>query len=222
MDPLRWLAPLGATAARPLAPAPVPTPDEVEEWHQRLRRNRKARRYLRSKGLDWELVKRHRIGWDGSHVVLPVFGRRWVIVNALRVRPGQKARGLRGRGSQLYPHPPREDSFVVLVAGVWDALLLRQHDLPAVSTTTGASLPEHLREAFSGCRVAVVYDVGEECAATRTARQLVDAGAAEAWSVALPLPDKGDDTSDWFVKYELTANELLRRIRRARRTQPNG
>lgn len=125
------------------------------------------------------------------------------------------------RPSCLYPalHAERK---VVLCAGMFDALALGQELRAAgrpgtavVTPTTGTSIRRDLLAGFAGREVAVVYDLGEEDAAERNTRRLRDAGA-EAWAVTLPLPNRGDDLNDWFVKYGRTADDLRALIRDAR------
>ena len=104
----------------------------------------------------------------------------------------------------------------MLVAGICDVGLGWQEGLPVVAATSGSAFPAALVAAFSGKRVAVAFDVGEEALAEIAAAKLVAAGA-EAWVVSLPMPEKGDDLTDWFVKYGRTAGDLLRVAARARR-----
>jgi hypothetical protein len=133
--------------------------------------------------------------------------------------------GIRGRVVEngclpLYPNIPEGDTWL-LVAGEWDALAARLHDLPAVTGLCGKLwMPQWDRCAF-GKRIAVMYDRGEEHAARTTVAHLNDIGAAEAWFVGLPLLEHGADVEEWFRGrkwggYGRSARELIEIIREAR------
>jgi hypothetical protein len=81
------------------------------------------------------------------------------------------------------------------VAGEIDALSGLQMDLPAVTTTCGATVPQHLAALFTRCSVYVLFDVGELRAAKAAARQLLASGARSAQVLDLGhlgLPRGGD------------------------------
>jgi hypothetical protein len=86
------------------------------------------------------------------------------------------------------------------VAGIFDVLSARQAGCRwAVTTTCGATLPDHLVHGLAGRQVAVAYDVGEEAKARRTVTKLRAAGS-ECWIVdlgKLGLPE-GGDLNDYF------------------------
>jgi hypothetical protein len=174
--------------------------------------------YLRERGLPDATIKALRLAWgDASNRFLfPVF-EGGELVNLVRHDPdapkGRRYIAAGGWPSALYPSllPVKA---VVLVAGMFDALIGREHDLPIVSTTCGKVLPDHLVPRFAGVeRVAVVYDAGEQDSAEVTAAKLKTAGV-ESWSVSLPLPH--GDVADFFVKHHRSREELLNLIRKAR------
>lgn len=234
-DASTYLSALQVTARSSQRPDRLPAPDEVEVWVRELARDHRAQKWLRrERGLLPKQVQLHRLGFASSGApgpyagfaafTLPVYDGGRLVNLRKRFWPhlpvdtrgkAVKMVGLRGRESQLYPDVPKSRS-VLLVAGEFDALVARCHGLPALTSTTGASLPEHLRGAFAGRRVAVVYDVGEERAASQTMKALRLTGASRAWATALPLPSHGDDITDWFVRDGRDADELLRIIREAR------
>lgn len=228
-DAPRWLDGLATGPPRGAGlRAPLPTPAQVLEWHRALVAHADGMAYLcAERGLRLRTVQRHRLGYDGQALVLPVYEHGKLVNVRRRFWPeprDPKIVGLAGRGSQLYPSPVTPGSTVVLCEGEFDALLARQEGMPArvITTTTGASLPIHLARAFKGCRVAVVYDVGADAATAATLRVLQAVGADEAWAVALPLPDAGQDLTDWFVTHERTADELVSCIRNARKAGRHG
>ena len=222
-DPLTHLAPWlnDVHDADERTPAPLPAISTVRRWNVEGLSERRLTYLRETRGLTDETIARHLVGYDGRAYTLPVFdGAR--LVNVRRrldnAPPGRKYIGLRGRGSQLYPNVPAKRT-LLLVAGEFDALVMRQEGLPALSTTCGATLPEHLVPALANRAVAVAYDVGEESKAEITVARLRRAGA-EAWVVPLKerMPYEGSDLTDWFVKYGLTRSAFRLLAARARRT----
>ncbi len=138
-------------APKPEPPQPLPNDGMIRGWHERLKYSEPERQYLHARGINNETISYHSIGWNGRSYTLPVFDHRGVVVNLRTYDPNAKPkmRGLKGRGSQLYPvdvlAPPDLDpkaapwkADVVLCEGEWDALLLNQHGIPAVTGTAGA------------------------------------------------------------------------------------
>lgn len=187
-------------------PAPLPSLEPL---------NAAQRSYLWSRGLRQATVARHKLAADGPAIVFPVF-ESGELINAVWHRPWYRVRyeSVRGRDACLFPvpHPP---SSSVLVAGMFDALVARQHGVPAITTTCGAVLPSNLAGRFAGKHVALLYDVGEEQQAAATLRTLKGVGA-DAWTVTLPLAAKSD-VADWFGTHARTREELYELIRAARR-----
>jgi hypothetical protein len=221
-DPLTHLAPwLNDVHDAERTPAPLPTISTVRRWNVEGLSERHLTYLRETRGLTDEAISRHLIGHDGHAYTLPIFdGTR--LVNVRRrldnAPPGRKYLGLRGRGSQLYPDVPAKRT-LLLVAGEFDALIARQVGLPALSTTCGATLPEHLVPPLANKSVAVAYDVGEESKAEITVVRLRRAGA-DAWVVPMGerMPHDGDDLTDWFVRCGLTRHDFIHLAARARRT----
>jgi hypothetical protein len=196
-------------------PERLPTRTHLRRCGERLQANPGALEYLtKGRGLSRPTIRRWRLGYDGTNYLFPVI-ERGRVVNVVRHRPGAnpKYRGARGHPACLYPRLPSGRS-VVLVAGVFDALIGCQHNLPCVTSTAGASVGAHLFELFRGKRVAVVFDAGESVQAQRAVSMLQAAGV-ESWAVDLPL-DHGEDVADWFHVHGRSRDELLDLIRRAR------
>jgi hypothetical protein len=199
----------------PTRAAPLPTIGHIGGWQSRLQTAPGALNYLLSR-VNSETVERYEFGWDGEALTLPIY-EDGELVNLRRRRLGRRRpfKGLAGRGSQLFPPPPRRKA-VLLVAGEFDALRAREHDLPAVTTTCGARLPSRLVRQLSTRHVAVAYDVGEEAAAEKTVAALRAAGST-AWLVRLGLLGlrvRGD-LSDYFTKGG-SRDELVRLIKAER------
>jgi hypothetical protein len=241
-DPLRWLASLlhGAMgSSRPACPDPLPSFGHIAGWRAALDTAERAHRYLRVKrGLTANTVARAMIGYApggafgrwGGHAAftLPVFEagqivnlrkRFWPTMPLDRRGRNQRYVGLAGRGTQLYPEPPRGRQ-VVLAEGEFDTLLTRQHGIEAVTTTGGAGTwKEAWSHLFRGRSVAVIYDAGAASMtlAERRAEVLREAGAS-AWAVDLAQVGlkAGEDLTDWFVTYRRSAGALRKLVARSR------
>jgi hypothetical protein len=243
-DPLRWLDTAGLlngqTGRRGGSDREdPPSIAHVEGWHAHLLTHRRALAYLTGRGLSHQTIDRLKIGYarpgeqpepwrQYAAFTLPMLRRGEVVAFFKRFWPelpdNQRGKpvkyvGLGGQPHRLYPALPRRAD-PILCAGFLDAPLGRQHGLPTVASTSGASLPTELVRRFEGRRVAVVYDVGEEEAAAKTVEHLRHAGAREAWTVDLARAglEDGEDLTDWFRTYGRTAGELRELVDRARRT----
>jgi hypothetical protein len=88
-----------------------------------------------------------------------------------------------------------------LVGGLFDALIGRQHHLPAITSTNGIStFLDAWLPLVRGRRVAGMSDVGEEGEMHRLVAKLRDAGA-QAWPVRLSrLLNEGKDLTDYLVQ----------------------
>ena len=224
-DPLRWLEVLDSSRPSPLDPAPLPSLARIEGWTQALMTDRRALRYVtRQRGLTRKTIRRYRLGFDSQAIVIPVIDRYQRVVNVRRrfLSPqadGPKITGLRGRAARLYPGNERRRT-LLLGEGEFDALLARQHGLPAVTSTAGTSWSPSWDRHIHRHRVAVTYDAGEQSfqLACDRARKLIAAGAMDAWAVDLReagLTD-GQDLTDWFLTYNFSVEKLIRLIRSAR------
>jgi hypothetical protein len=168
----------------------VPLSDAaVAGWCSALFSNGDALSYLLGRGLSEATISTYKLGWNQNEklLTLPVYAAEGELVNVRRrsLASGAKFRGLFGHGSQLYPDVPWRGP-ILLLAGEFDALIGRQHGLPAVTSTCGSALPDSLAPELAGRRVAVAYDVGEESAAKRTVAKLRSVGSL-AWVVRLQL-----------------------------------
>jgi hypothetical protein len=230
-DPVNWLAEFRLLSGRrKSAPDAPPTEARVAGWHAGLLGDSvRLKRLRRERGLTLRSVRRFEIGWDHARraYTLPVRNLAGELVNVswraqigARLSNGAKItrqrRGIADGALPLYPQPLPPDGGL-LVEGEWDALLARQHGLPAFTGLLGKQWNDAWDEYALGRVIAVAYDTGAEDDAARTVERLRVAGARRAWVVALDLPEEGDDLVDWFVKYRRSAADLRRTIRRPRR-----
>ena len=186
------------------------------------------------RGLSEETIAQYDLGWDtdsreasGGAFVFPIRNAADELVNrVLRPWPGEhipKYRTMAGRtkdngGVELFPHPLPRGSWL-LVEGLADAMLLRQHGIPqAVTGTHGVyTFLDDWLPLVKGRRVAIAFDVGVERQQAKIVQKLQAAGAI-AWGVnieALGLSEK-EDLTDYLTSGG-TAEELLWLINRERR-----
>lgn len=214
-DPHHYLAPhiTGELHRRP--PARLPSDATITGRQARLQSDSEALGWLHRRGLTDETIRRYRFGRVEAGVYIPIYGKRGQIVTGVVYNPHRKRKydNTAGRRARLFPAAC--ESTLLLGAGLLDAPRVRQEGLPCVTTTCGMRVPEPLRRllAHRADRVAVVFDIGEEPQTERVAEQLRELGV-RAWPVALPMPDRGADLTDWFQSGR-TRRELCAAISRA-------
>jgi len=143
-DPLRWLHAYIVHEVED-DPTPLPRLERRREWRRAALTDPAARSYLQSRGLDRATVRRFGLYFNARRnaIGFPVReGGRLVNVRWRYLAPAAnspKILGLRGRGSHLYPDVPPGRAILLACEGEFDALLLRQHGFPAVTSTAGTS-----------------------------------------------------------------------------------
>jgi RecA-family ATPase len=203
--------------ARTKEPVPLPSEGAIAGWHKRLLADPGWLAYLTdARGLDVATIEEHQIGWDGERFTIPI-REDGEVVNLRRYSWSKepKMKGLAGHSASLFPLPYDEDhhpdEWVVLCEGEWDRLLARQNGLCAITGTAGTTFKVEWAEHFQDRRVAIVYDVGAD--GSRTAEKLADE-AAEVRVVDLARKGlhRGEDLTDWFLRYDYSADDLRRLI----------
>lgn len=206
---------------RPTYTAPL-TEDLLRSHRKALQESPDRLAYLHDhRGLTLATIERFELGYDGlwEKFVLPVRNARGALVNFRQYDPGAetgKMKNASGRGSpaRLYPLPlQRRWQWLLVVEGEWDALLARQHNLPAVTGTEGAGtwLPKW-SAALTGRKVAFAFDcdtAGREHAAKHAFEVVKVAAAVKVLDLGL---GDGEDVSDWFLKYGRSSKDLRKLI----------
>lgn len=222
---------LEGVSARPVRepgpPAPLPELATLDRWQEALRQNDDASAWLHARGLSASTCASVRLGYrtylGRPAIVMPIVTDRIVtnIKHRFLDESEPKYMAMRGRPHGLYPSVPLGLA-VLLAEGEFDALIARQHGLPAVSGTAGIEgwEPEWTRK-LTGRSVAVCFDAGAGCLelAERRVRELRAAGIRDAWPVDLTLAGfkPGEDLTNWFVEYGWSAKELRAFVNDARR-----
>jgi hypothetical protein len=217
-------------------PEQLPSARTVAGWQAHLRRAPAAMAYLHDqRGLTTATVRRYCVGYamrgGCAAFALPVYDADGQLVNVkFRLWPHQlpladgsitKAIAVRGRPAALYPDVPRGRA-VLLCEGEFDALLARQHGLPALTSTAGTSWDHSWDHLLAGKRVAILYDAGASAYSLARSRARQLAGPAgpkgQAWPVDLSRAglQPGEDLTDYFIKYRHSAGDLLALVRAAK------
>jgi hypothetical protein len=234
-DPLKWLGEFCEQDTPSEEPRrALPSIGSIGNKVLRLRGNHRALSYMASRGLTKQTLRRNGVGWetDPPALTFPIknaqgelvnFIRRpYPTVNAARKYITEQGRGAHNGGIQLYPQPLPKGKWL-LVGGLLDALIGRQHGLYAITSTHGVgTFLDEWYTLVRSRRVAVMFDVGEEGAADVIVQRMREVGA-EAWTVRLSelgLPPKADLTDALTGGY--TAQDIKELIRsertRSRRT----
>lgn len=170
------------------------------------------------RGLELATAEQYQLGYRGAYTV-PVFSDQ-ILVNVRRYTPAVEARpggppkwmGMAGVKRLIYPDPLRmkHESWILWCEGELDALLARQHGLPAFTQTGGATsgLRSGWEPHFAGKNVAVAYD----CDAAGAAGSLVVARQMVSWGCTVRIVALGlgpaEDVSDFLHSYGHSAADL--------------
>lgn len=182
--------------------------------------------FKRARGLNLATIKKFKIGWDkasGRYTIpIPNVIPGWANIRKYKlgaVKPTPKflpwAEGL---GSHLFPifalSPKNTDKTAIICEGECDCMMLHQAGFMAVTETAGSlTWNDEWSVYFAGWNVVIIYDCddagrkGAEIVRTK----LLDT-AANIKVVDLGLGD-GEDITDWFVKHNRTADELVELIK---------
>lgn len=171
-----WLSePLRGSASPGHRPPPDGPPSAaiLAAWHNHLLRSSDPLAYLTGpeRLLTLDTIKRYGIGWNGEFKFysIPIYHRSGELHSFKRYRRHRKPKMLNRRGDSLTLFPwsalrgLKRGDLLVVAEGEWDAMLLNQHGVPAV-TGGGANV---WRREWSvilrnlGVRVVVIYDCDE-------------------------------------------------------------
>ncbi len=212
----------GESKKKPKQTAPKPTmpfipPETVAGYQERLFNSPKLMEYLtQTRGLDELTIIKYMVGSDGDRFTIPVYDSEENCINVRRYSPKKEPKILsygKGYGSlAIYPDIPDGD-VVIICEGEWDTLLARQHKLPAVTRTGGAtSWDDSFSPLFAGKIVIIAQDndqPGREGSIT-----IAESLAPYAASVRIlrwppDFPEKGDMT-DLLLQYpDLKVENLI-------------
>jgi len=170
--------------------------------------------YLRTqRGLTNETIRERKVGWSiaKNAYIIPIHDAAGGLVNVRYYKPKTPRMEKAGRWGvtghnepRLYPVDVLESATsIVVCAGEWDALVLNQHGIPAVTSTGGETgWKSEWNDLFRDKHVRLVYDCDKagRAGAAKVAHNLTPV-AKELRIVDLdPERSDGFDVTDWFVK----------------------
>lgn len=199
----------GYRHCKPAPPRRRLTTRLISRWHARLMESADHLAYLTDhRGLTVSTLDEHWIGLEapdeGGRFTLPV----WAVgglVNVRRYDPNdtgeRKMLNTFGYGTPARIFPSFPSGSVVVCEGEWDALVLNQHGIPAMTSTHGAAtFLEEWLPMFKGRHVAFVYDCDKDGRHYSTRHAKLVAPVARSVRVVDLDPARHDkwDVSDWF------------------------
>lgn len=190
----------------------------IRKFIRMLRRTPVALRYIRTRGIAKEIIKKYKLGWNGSRITFPIYNEFGLCINIKLYDPAAKNKIPKmihysskdeprsfGSPPTLYPLSVFDDDprKIVVCEGEWDTLSLLSIGVPAVTTTGGAkSWPSAYSEMFTNREVLIAYDndkSGKEGQA-KVFRNLINLAKSVS---TIRVPKRyGKDVND-FLKFNL-------------------
>lgn len=151
---------------------PTPTNEEVEEYHRELLSQPAVIEYFSEHGVDIEVLKKYKIGWENNRIIFPIYSRRnrSFVINLRKYIPPGSARSkktpkvihLPNLGTPLYyPYEAFDEEDIVIVEGEKDCIVARAHGINAITSTGGSSFNENQLYLFKDKNVFVMSDSDE-------------------------------------------------------------
>ncbi|MEO8036257.1 MAG: CHC2 zinc finger domain-containing protein, partial [Acidobacteriota bacterium] len=182
----------------------------AERYHRALPQN--IRRYLNARGIPDKTIDQHLLGWSGTRITIPVFGRNGNVIQFRFAKSpddlteSPKVLSELGAAVELYgwetlAEKPRR---VVICEGEFDRLVLEARGFEAVTSTGGAlSFLREWASAFE--KIRHVYICFDRDDAGEAGARRVQSYLPQAEIVKLPA-DVGmhGDVTDFFVALERT------------------
>lgn len=110
----------------------------------------------------------------------------------------------------LYPVSSLRHETLVITEGEWDALLLNQHGIPAITSTGGSNYSfKTFAPLLKGKTLYICYDCDDagRKGAEKIAEELVTADGTDVFIMDLQLDD-GEDVTDFFVTHGYTVDDF--------------
>ncbi len=193
----------------------------AERYHSAL--PDEIRRHLNGRGISDEQIDAKLLGWSGSRISIPVFGREGQVLFLRYAKaPADHSDSPKVMTPPLAPvelygweQLAKKPYRVVICEGEYDRLVLEAHRFAAVTSTAGAQTfrPEWARYFDDIRHVYICFDRDE--AGEKAARKVQ---AILPRAVIVRLPDEvgpSGDISDFFVRLGKTRDDFERLIGRA-------
>ncbi len=202
-------------------PAPAATVPEalVEKYCKQLQSSPDILKILHEKrGFTDETIKKFRLGYDGDRLWIPVEDAEGRHVNIRKYDVRHHYKGeyktisyKKGYGkTRLFPYRNLKESILCLFEGETDCILGCQNGYAGFTVTGGAgTFPREFVPLFKEKTVYVCYD--HDKAGSDGARRvfgMLSRIAKVCKIVSLPVEGKGEDFTDYIVKYKHTKEDF--------------
>lgn len=160
------------------------------------------------RGLTDATIKKFKLGWDGSRILIPIEGPDGSIVNVRKYKYGAAkdkmiAWDVGYNRARLFPIENTKGQRVILFEGETDCLLACQNGYPAVTATGGADTwLEEFNDMLKGKDVFICYDADApgKTGASKVAQKLLPF-AESVRVIKLPLSGSKDEKD--YTNYAL-------------------
>jgi DNA primase len=174
----------------------------VEKCHQAL--PERIRTYLNQRCIPDEIIKKFKIGWNGSAITIPIYNRQGEFL-FFKYRRDPEEQGDKAKywydpdtSAELYGWENINEHFVVLCEGEFDRLVLESKGIPAITSTSGAGTfkDEWIKDLEKIPNLYICYDnddIGKDSS------QKIAEKLPRVKIVSLPKEDDIKDVTD-FIK----------------------
>jgi len=150
---------------------------------------------------------------EKKEILIPIYGeqknlvagRRYLLPKYREENEAKIKFAWRSSPISLYPIETIKNKTIVVTEGEFDALILNDKGIPAITTTGGSGADfREFAEYFVGKKIYLCYDcdnAGKE-GAKKSAKVLANLPETEVYIMDLGLAD-GEDVTDYFVKYRM-------------------
>lgn len=196
------------------------------QYHEAL--SPRIRQYLNERGIPDPLVDVHLLGWNGTRITIPIFGRDGELLFFKLAKdpedagPSPKILATPGARLELYgwEEIERHPDELILCEGEFDRLVLKAQGFRAITSTGGARAfrAEWAKEFEAIPNIWICFDRDD---AGRLGAYRVGRLIPHARIVELPEEvDEGGDVTDFFVRLRRTDEDFRALLERAQPLPP--
>lgn len=193
--------------------------EKVEKFHKAL--PVRIRTYLNQRGIPDDIINKHKIGWNGSAIAIPIPNKIGeFIFFKYRKDPDDQSDKAKywydpGVSAELYGWENISEQAVVLCEGEFDRLVLESQGISAITSTGGAGTfkDEWIKELENIPNLSICYDC-DDTGFDNAKKRLEKLPNAKFISLS-GLPNGLKDITDFFVSGN-TKEDFMKLIKRAK------
>lgn len=225
-------------SAGDIKPPPI-DPAAIQAFHEVLLASKTPMAMLKEKrGYTDETIKRFKLGYDGTRVLIPIYSQDGSIVNvrkylygAQHMQPGPDGKppdkfiawGPRFNTARLFPADNLSKQLLYVFEGELDCMLACQLGLPAITSTNGADawMPQ-FNDLLRGKDLVFVYDTdpaGRKGAQAHANNVVRVAKSVRIATLPLAGSKEEKDFSDYIVHLKHTVEQFDKVIASAQEVQ---